>query len=204
MKTISKKIIAVAVVKDDKHFVGMNESIERPTELSGTTYKIVTPLAEQSLYMVINDIVLNAGTPQEQKRPFEIFIHTAAVESQQWVSALTLMISAVMRKGGDLSFIPRKLKSIHDPRGGVLKPGGVYVASLMAEIGLVIEQHFAKLGILSKNELSPEVKAVLAEKRAAAGDAMSNAGYCPACNAKAFVIMSGCGTCVDCGYSKCN
>jgi hypothetical protein len=208
MKKIEGKIASVAVLMPadatrGANVVYMHEKVERSDVLSGLTYKIRTPLAEQSFYITINDIVLNAGTEHEQRRPFEVFINSKNMEAFQWIVALTRMISAVFRKGGDVTFIAEEMRSIFDPRGGFIAPGGRFVPSLVAEIGLVIERHLLGLGLIQREEMSPDVKAALEQKKVELGDAMKNAAQCPKCMAIAFVVQSGCGTCLECSYSKC-
>ena len=122
---------------------------ERPEVLLGTTYKIKTPLSDHALYVTINDVVLNEGTKDEYRRPFEIMINSTNLDYFQWVTALTKFISLSFRKGTDLREIAGELKSIFDPRGGYWKPGGKFMPSVLAEIGGVIEQHGRKLGLLS-------------------------------------------------------
>ena len=119
----------------------MHEQLERPDQLAGSTYKIKTPLSDHALYVTINDIVLNPGTEHELRRPFEIFINSKNMEHFQWIVALTRIISAVFRKGGDVAFLVEELHSVFDPGGGYLKRGGKHVPSLVAEIGTVIEDH---------------------------------------------------------------
>ncbi len=107
----------------------MHESVERPETLVGSTYKIKSPLFEHALYVTINDIVLNAGTQHELRRPFEIFINSKNMDHFQWIVALTRIMSAVFRKGGDVTFLVEELKAVFDPRGGYFKAGGVYMPS---------------------------------------------------------------------------
>src|SRR5690606_5986522 len=107
--------------------VEMDESLQRPESLIGMTYKIKSPLFEHALYVTVKDIVLNAGTPHEQRRPFEIFINSKNMDHFQWIVALTRIMSAVFRKGGDCTFLVEELKAVFDPRGGYLKKGGVYM-----------------------------------------------------------------------------
>lgn len=147
--------------------IRMNEGIGRPEVLLGVTYKIKSPMVEHALYVTLNDLVLNAGTDQERRRPFEIFINSKNMEHFQWIVALTRIMSAVFRKGGEVAFLVDEVKAVFDPRGGYFKPGGVFVPSLVAEIGLVIERHLQDIGMLSKPELSDAQKALIAEKRAA-------------------------------------
>ncbi|HET7300137.1 MAG TPA: NrdJb, partial [Oleiagrimonas sp.] len=171
----------------------------------------------------INDIVLNAGTPYEQRRPFEIFINSKNMDHFQWIVALTRIMSAVFRKGGDVTFLVEEMKAVFDPRGGYFKTGGVYMPSIVAEIGAVIEQHMKRIGLIHDPELSESQKALIAEKRAAyeqaesgkkadqaSADEVSDNGEFPAtavlcnkCNTKALVLMDNCQTCLNCGYSKC-
>ncbi len=209
--------------------IQMHESVERPESLIGATYKIKSPLFEHALYVTINDIVLNAGTEYEQRRPFEIFINSKSMDHFQWIVALTRIMSAVFRKGGDVTFLVEELKAVFDPRGGYFKAGGVYMPSIVAEIGAVVEQHMTMIGLLKAPDLSDGARALIAEKRAAydaaqgggsgaaasaddesadasGGDATSfpaGATLCAKCSTKAVVLMDGCQTCLNCGYSKC-
>ena len=121
--------------------IHMHENLARPESLQGITYKIKTPLSEHALYVTVNDIVLNPGTEHELRRPFEIFINSKNMEHFQWIIALTRILSAVFRKGGDVTFLVDELHSVFDPQGGYFKKGGRYTPSIVAEIGDVIEQH---------------------------------------------------------------
>ena len=192
----------------------MNEHLDRPEMLFGSTYKIKTPLSEHALYVTINDIVLNAGTPHETRRPFEIFINSKNMDHFQWIVALTRIVSAVFRKGGDVTFLVEELKAVFDPRGGYFKKGGKYMPSLVAEIGDVIENHLRLIGMLEPEGLDEHQKAFLEAKRAEyeskqAGAANTDSDYppgaqlCPKCQTKAMIQMDGCLTCLSCGESKC-
>ena len=119
----------------------MHEKLERPEMLVGSTYKIKTPVSDHAMYVTINDIVLNEGTPHEQRRPFEVFINSKNLDHFQWIVALTRVISAVFRKGGDTTFLVDELKAVFDPRGGYWQPGGKFMPSTIAELGHVIERH---------------------------------------------------------------
>ena len=242
---IDKKIKGYAVVKpEDKaaraepvqrasaeaelpagNVIQMHERIERPEVLIGSTYKIKSPLVEHAMYVTINDIVLNAGSEHEQRRPFEIFINSKSMEHFQWIVALTRIMSAVFRKGGDVTFLVDEMKAVFDPRGGYFKAGGVYMPSIVAEIGSAVEEHLKMIGMIVDPDLSDAQKALIAEKRAAyekkkpsevaiaaaaaaapASEAASfpaTATLCHKCNTKALVLMDGCQTCLNCGYSKC-
>jgi len=263
---ISKKIKGYSVVKPEEtakvvppaqapesapsmpmaEVIQMHEKVERPEVLIGATYKIKSPLVEHALYVTINDIVLNAGTPHELRRPFEIFINSKNMDHFQWIVALTRIMSAVFRKGGDVTFLVEELKAVFDPRGGYFKAGGVYMPSIVAELGYVIEQHLKMIGLLHDPELDDAQKKLIAEKRAeyesrakknsdvsdaasvaateepssrrtpgssasvsaeASGESASSfpagATMCHKCNTNAVIIMDGCATCLNCGYSKC-
>src|SRR3569832_145181 len=182
---IDKKIVKYAVTKDEdktavaaaavtpaadagaSNVIHMHEKIERPDMLVGSTYKVKTPLFEHALYVTINDIVLNQGTPHEQRRPFEIFINSKNMDHFQWIVALTRILSAVFRKGGDVTFIVEELKAVFDPRGGYFKAGGVYMPSIVAELGAIVEDHLKSIGLIHAPEMSPAQRALIAEKRAA-------------------------------------
>jgi hypothetical protein len=226
--------------------IQMHEKVERPEVLIGATYKIRSPLVEHAMYVTINDIVLNQGTEFELRRPFEIFINSKNMDHFQWIVALTRIMSAVFRKGGDVTFIVEELKAVFDPRGGYFKAGGVYMPSIVAELGAIVEQHLKMIGLLHDPELSSEQRKLIADKRAAyeargrdakkkseigtageMGGAMvkspaatddaiaagaveeSTAAFppgatlCHKCNTSAVIIMDGCATCLNCGYSKC-
>ncbi len=116
--------------------IRMTEEIQRPEVLIGSTYKIKTPVSDHAMYVTINDIVLNEGTESEQRRPFEVFINSKNLDHYQWIVALTRVISAVFRKGGDVTFLVDELKAVFDPRGGYWQPGGKFMPSIIAELGL--------------------------------------------------------------------
>jgi len=283
---IEKKIKGYQVVKQDEpartaqpapeapqpviaEVIQMHEKVERPEILIGATYKIKSPLFEHALYVTINDIVLNAGTEHELRRPFEIFINSKNMDHFQWIVALTRIMSAVFRKGGDVTFLVEELKAVFDPRGGYFKAGGVYMPSIVAELGAIIEQHLKMIGLLHDPELSEAQRKLIADKRAAyeaatskkkaevatagemggamvesapskskssqasssqasssqssssrrkpgpgdsastsaqsesAGDFPPGAALCGKCNTMALVLLDGCQTCLNCGYSKC-
>lgn len=147
--------------------IHMHEKVERPDTLIGATYKIKSPLFEHALYVTLNDIVLNPGTEHELRRPFEIFVNSKNMDHFQWIVALTRIMSAVFRKGGDVTFLVEELKAVFDPRGGYFKAGGVYMPSIVAELGAIIEQHMKMIGLIHDPEMSPEQRAMIAEKRAA-------------------------------------
>ncbi|MDH5648278.1 MAG: NrdJb [Gammaproteobacteria bacterium] len=218
---IDRKITGYEVKKTEKDLpaeskvVHMHEKLERPEMLLGSTYKIKTPLTEHALYVTINDIVLNPDTEHEKRRPFEVFVNSKSMEHFQWIVALTRIISAVFRKGGDVTFLVEELHSVFDPRGGYFKKGK-YVPSLVAELGDVIECHMKMIGLITTEE-DEHQKKFLAEKRAeleskrkitpSADDKDSEfpaeAQLCQKCLTKAMIKMDGCMTCLNCGDSKC-
>jgi len=217
-RTSAPKAEAPAAESADRHsakVIQMHEKLERPETLRGTTYKIKTPLTEHALYLTINDIVLNEGTEHEHYRPFEIFINSKSMEHFQWIVALTRIVSAVFRKGGDITFLVEELKAVFDPRGGYFKKGGRYMPSLVAEIGDAIEQHLRTIGMLPDSDLDARQLKLIEEKRSeyetrtgqtkTESDATypDGAQLCYKCNTKAMIMMDGCLTCLNCGESKC-
>src|SRR3982751_5490651 len=150
--------------------IQMHEKVERPDTLVGATYKIKSPLFEHALYVTINDIVLNQDTEYELRRPFEIFVNSKNMDHFQWIVALTRIMSAVFRKGGDVTFLVDEMKAVFDPRGGYFKAGGVYMPSIVAEIGTCVEQHLKMIGMIIDPGMSDEQRALIAEKRAALED----------------------------------
>lgn len=195
--------------------VHMHESVQRPEMLIGSTYKVKTPVTEHAMYITINDIILNEGNEHEKRRPFEVFINSKNMDNFQWVVALTRLISAVFRKGGDTTFMVEELKAVFDPKGGYFKPGGVFMPSIVAEIGHCIERHMQMIGMIASDKLDDHQKEFLAKKRAeieatqtaadteSAGDFPATASLCGKCSTKAVVLMDGCMTCLSCGDSKC-
>lgn len=193
----------------------MHERLARPEQLAGTTYKVKTPQSEHALYVTINDIVLNAGTAHETRRPFELFVNSKNMDHFQWIVALTRIVSAVFRKGGDCTFLVEELRSVFDPKGGYFKPGGRFMPSLVAEIGEVLERHLTDLGMLSL-EPDPHQQTYLAAKREqlraadAAEQDTAGSGFpdgarlCGKCHTTATVLLDGCLTCLNCGDSKCS
>lgn len=205
---------ALAAAAEAASVVQMDETLERPDTLIGATYKIKSPLFEHALYVTINDMVLNAGTAHEQRRPFEIFINSKNMDHFQWIVALTRIMSAVFRKGGDCTFLVEELKAVFDPRGGYLKKGGIYMPSIVAEIGGVLERHLTAIGLLRGPELDEEQRLSSRKTRrlrGRPGHQQGRAGrrlpagaqLCGKCNSMAVVQMDGCATCLNCGHSKC-
>ena len=224
---IDKRIVAYKVMEPaaekpqvaeelERAIEKMSENISRPETLRGSTYKIKTPLSEHALYITINDIVLNEGTAHEQRRPYEVFINSKNMDHFQWVLALTRVVSAVFRKGGDCTFLVEELKAVFDPKGGYFKKGGRFMPSLVAEIGDCIEKHLIDIGMMRTEELDEHQRRLIDEKRAQfeaktartaspedKGTYPPGAQLCSKCSTKAMVMMDGCMTCLSCGDSKC-
>ncbi|MEL7098400.1 MAG: adenosylcobalamin-dependent ribonucleoside-diphosphate reductase [Pseudomonadota bacterium] len=170
----------------------MSEPLDRPEALEGNTYKVKWPDSEHALYITINDLVIGG-----HRRPFEVFINSKNMEHFAWTVALTRMISAVFRRGGDVSFVVEELKAVFDPRGGAWVQGK-YIPSILAAIGGVIEQHMVAIGFLEAEgtglKSDPQAQVVGLENRGAA---------CPNCGQYTLQMIEGCMTCTSCGHSKC-
>jgi len=171
--------------------VYMKQPLARNDVLPGFTYKLKWPETDHAIYITVNDIVEGG-----RRRPFEIFINSKNMEHYAWTVALTRMISAVFRRGGDVSFVVEELKAVFDPRGGHWMAGR-YVPSLLAAIGGVIEQHMVEIGFLKREDTSAATPLKLA-----VGEAKRSA--CPRCGEQALVYQEGCATCLACGFSKCS
>jgi hypothetical protein len=200
---------------DRADVIRMHEKLERPEMLVGSTYKVKTPISDHAMYVTINDIVLNEGTEHEKRRPFEVFINSKNLDHYQWIVALTRIMSAVFRKGGDVTFLVEELKAVFDPRGGYWQAGGKFMPSIIAELGHIVEKHLIMIGLLASPEPDPGQLKMIAEKRAEfeeakkQQDAFSDTTYpegaklCPKCSTAAVIMMDGCQTCLSCGDSKC-
>ena len=207
--------------------VYMTKPLERDAALEGLTYKIKWPASPHALYVTINDIVRDG-----RRRPFEIFINTKNLEHYAWTVALTRMISAVFRRGGDVTFVAEELKAVFDPEGGRWM-GGRYVPSLLAAIGDVIEEHMIRIGFMvpdASGESGAGLDAGRMKRDRSAGDfaesgttrgpnayrnnrspvsavlvaPVSSPGRtCPQCGNRSLYRIEGCWTCADCTYSHC-
>ena len=198
-----------AVAPRDSDVVYLAPPLDRPEELPGRTYKIKWPGSDHAIYITVNDVVQDG-----RRRPFEIFINSKNMEHYAWTVALTRMISAVFRRGGDVSFVVEELKAVFDPRGGQWM-GGRYVPSLLAAIGGVIERHLVEIGFLAPTESPRLIDAIEERMRlstngrdgspepAAGGGSASSMGQCPQCGAAALTHQEGCDVCLNCGYSRC-
>jgi len=196
----------------------MSHPLDRDAVLAGYTYKLKWPESDHAIYVTINDIERDghggSGTPR--RRPFEIFINTRNLEHYAWTVALTRMISAVFRRGGDVSFVADELKAVFDPQGGRWI-GGRYVPSLLAAIGEVIETHMRRIGFLSSADNAvavPIAEAAAAgageeraERHGQSGEGARGAAglgrSCPRCSSLSYVKEGGCWVCRSCGFSRC-
>jgi ribonucleoside-diphosphate reductase alpha chain len=192
--SVSEQAEAVPQADTGADVVYLTEPLDRPAALEGATYKLKWPASEHAIYITINDII-QAG----HRRPFEIFINSKNMEHFAWTVALTRMISAVFRRGGDVSFVVEELKAVFDPRGGAWM-GGRYVPSILAAIGGVIERHMIAIGFLAGEGMGlksdPHIEAVAVGERPL-GPA------CPSCGQYGMRMNEGCMTCPNCGHSKC-
>jgi ribonucleoside-diphosphate reductase alpha chain len=173
--------------------VYINEPLNRPEALEGQTYKVKWPDSEHAIYITVNDLLLNG-----HRRPFEVFINSKNMEHFAWTVALTRMISAVFRRGGDVSFVVEELKAVFDPRGGAWVDGKS-IPSILAAIGGVIEQHMISTGFIAGEgmglKVDPQAEVVnLTQSRGAS---------CSSCGQLNLRMVEGCMTCGSCGYSKC-
>ncbi|MDU8911576.1 adenosylcobalamin-dependent ribonucleoside-diphosphate reductase [Aestuariicoccus sp. MJ-SS9] len=171
----------------------MSEPLDRPQALEGATYKLKWPDSEHAIYLTINDIIVGG-----HRRPFEVFINSKNMEHFAWTVALTRMISAVFRRGGDVSFVVEELKAVFDPRGGAWV-NGKYIPSILAAIGGVIERHMIAIGFLEGEGMGlksdPQAQVV--------GLDLPRGKACPSCGQYDMRMVEGCMTCASCGFSKC-
>ncbi|MEL6549442.1 MAG: adenosylcobalamin-dependent ribonucleoside-diphosphate reductase [Pseudomonadota bacterium] len=187
------QIAALDVPAGGADIVHLSEPLDRPAALEGSTYKLKWPDSEHALYITINDIVLG-----RQRRPFEIFVNSKNMEHFAWTVALTRMISAVFRRGGDVSFVVEELKAVFDPRGGAWMKGK-YVPSILAAIGGVIEQHLISIGFIAGEGMG-----LKADPQAEVHQMQTRPGAaCSSCGSFEMRMIEGCMTCANCGYSKC-
>jgi ribonucleoside-diphosphate reductase alpha chain len=199
------KPVVEVVAPERAGVVYMAPPLERDGVLSGFTYKLKWPASDHAIYVTINDIEQGG-----RRRPFEIFINTRNLEHYAWTVALTRMISAVFRRGGDVTFVAEELKAVFDPQGGQWM-GGRYVPSLLAAIGEVIETHMRRTGFLQ----GEDARLALGEVQRQSTEAGSGAQVastarqparfrlCPRCSSADYVQQEGCWNCNACGFSRC-
>lgn len=192
-KTPSEAPATAHAAQDGAEVVYLSEPLDRPAALEGATYKLKWPGSEHALYITINDIII-AG----HRRPFEVFINSKNMEHFAWTVALTRMISAVFRRGGDISFVVEELKAVFDPRGGAWMEGR-YIPSILAAIGGVIERHLIDIGFIAGEGLG--LKSDPKAEVVALGTPRGKS--CSSCGSFEMRMVEGCMTCASCGYSKC-
>ncbi len=191
--SVSEKSEAMPESEKGADVVYIAQPLDRPETLEGNTYKIKWPESEHAIYITINDVI-HAG----HRRPFEVFINSKNMEHFAWTVALTRMISAVFRRGGDVSFVVEELKAVFDPRGGAWVQGK-YIPSILAAIGGVIERHLIEIGFMvegSALKSDPRAVAMVVGER-------PRGAACPNCGQFSMMMVEGCMTCVECGFSKC-
>ena len=192
--SVSEKADAAPQSDRGAEVIYMSEPLDRPPALEGSTYKLKWPESEHAIYITVNDLVVGG-----QRRPFEVFINSKNMEHFAWTVALTRMISAVFRRGGDVSFVVEELKAVFDPRGGAWM-GGRYVPSILAAIGGVIERHMIDTGFIAGEGmgLKTDPHAEIVNLPTHRGPA------CPHCGQYEMRMVEGCMTCASCGHSKCS
>ncbi len=190
--SVSETSEYVSETESSAEVIYTSEPIDRPQSLKGRTYKLKWPDSEHAIYLTVNDVILNGYL-----RPFEVFINSKNMEHFAWTVALTRMISAVFRRGGDVSFVVEELKAVFDPRGGAWI-NGKYIPSILAAIGGAIETHMIAIGFLEGEGLGL--------KQDPRGDVVrvGNVNTCPSCGQYEMRMVEGCMTCASCGYSKCS
>lgn len=193
--SVSEAAETSAPETQDGEVIYMADPLDRPNSLEGNTYKLEWPESEHAIYITVNDLVV-AG----HRRPFEVFINSKNMEHYAWTLALTRMISAVFRRGGDVSFVVEELKAVFDPRGGAWMQGK-YVPSILAAIGGVLEQHMQATGFLEPGMALQEDPA---KARAVAVGESPAGEFCGKCSQYTVVHQGGCATCTSCGDSKCS
>ncbi|WP_103332467.1 adenosylcobalamin-dependent ribonucleoside-diphosphate reductase [Pseudotabrizicola formosa] len=193
-ETSDKTPSEAPAAQQDGEVIYLSEPLDRPAALEGATYKLKWPGSEHALYITVNDIIISG-----HRRPFEVFINSKNMEHFAWTVALTRMVSAVFRRGGDISFVVEELKAVFDPRGGAWMEGK-YIPSILAAIGGVIERHLIEIGFIEgegmglKSDPQAEVVAIGATPRGKS---------CSSCGSYDMRMVEGCMTCASCGYSKC-
>ncbi len=171
---------------------GTIDLMVRPEKMLGATYKLRWPDSEHAMYVTVNDVELDGI-----RRPFEVFVNSKNLEHYAWVVALTRMISAVFRRGGEVAFVAEELKQVFDPRGGQWS-NGRYVPSLVAAIGEVLERHMRETGFLAAADM-PVAPQVIGPGHSA----RALGPLCPKCSQPGLVKEAGCLSCMHCGWSKC-
>ncbi|MBU2983118.1 adenosylcobalamin-dependent ribonucleoside-diphosphate reductase [Lentibacter algarum] len=191
--SVSESSEVAAEADTGAEVIYMSEPLDRPNALEGNTYKLKWPDSEHAIYLTVNDVIVGG-----HRRPFEVFINSKNMEHFAWTVALTRMISAVFRRGGDVSFVVEELKAVFDPRGGAWM-GGKYIPSILAAIGGVIEQHMIATGFIEGEGMGLKVDPTADVVNLDAPRGKS----CPSCGQFDMRMVEGCMTCASCGHSKC-
>ena len=176
-------------IKSPIILVQRDKAVKLPAQLAATRYVLRPPTADAAIYLIIVDHVVEGKT-----RPVEIFIQSRDMESFQWITFVTRIVSALLRMREFPEFILEEFMAIHDPKGGYTV-ASQYMPSVVAHIGHVIKQHCVGLGLISAGSGSAVGGA------GGAGSAVGAA--CPSCKEYTFIMESGCQRCTSCGYSKC-
>lgn len=197
-KIVGWKVKTTEDENGNTHTVKEATTLERPRIVEGRTYKISPAVTDCAMYITINDIVQEDGT----RRPVEMFISTKHVAHQQWITALTRMVSAVFRKPGEYTFVADELEQIFDPQGGYFADQKM-MPSVVAHVASILREHFEFIGSLEKRGLSDAQKVVIEEKKEQAASKGVKMQQCPKCFEQSLIMMDGCMTCTSCGDSKC-
>ncbi len=199
--SVSEKEESAPEADKGAEVVYLSEPLARPEALEGRTYKLTWPHSEHAIYVTVNDAIVNG-----QRRPFEVFINSKNMEHYAWTVALTRMISAVFRRGGDVSFVVEELKAVFDPRGGAWVEGR-YVPSILAAIGSVIERHMVETGFLEREGMGlkqdPQLRVSVAGQGHGPTGGKAGGAVCPSCGSGDVQMAEGCLSCLACGFSKC-
>ena len=193
--SVSESSEAVPEADQGADVIYMAEPLDRPQALEGNTYKLKWPDSEHAIYVTVNDVIIN-----DHRRPFEVFINSKNMEHFAWTVALTRMISAVFRRGGDVSFVVEELKAVFDPRGGAWVQGK-YIPSILAAIGGVLEQHMIAIGFLAGEGMGLKEDPKASQQVVNLNENRGKA--CPSCGQFDMQMVEGCMTCRSCGHSKC-
>ena len=204
LKKITQQIVGwtVRTTEDDAgntHTIREAETLERPRITEGRTYKICPAVTDSAMYITINDLILEDGS----HRPVEMFISSKHVPHQQWITALTRMVSAIFRKPGPYTFVAEELEQIYDPQGGYFSDQKM-MPSVVAHVAAVLREHFVKIGALEAPQLSEVAQVVIAEKKEQGISRGITPTVCGKCHEKSVLMLDGCLTCTTCGDSKCN
>ena len=193
--SVSESSEAVPEADQGADVIYMADPLDRPQTLEGNTYKLKWPDSEHAIYVTVNDVIING-----HRRPFEVFINSKNMEHFAWTVALTRMISAVFRRGGDVSFVVEELKAVFDPRGGAWVQGK-YIPSILAAIGGVLEQHMIAIGFLEGEGMGLKEDPKAGQQIVNLNESRGKA--CPSCGQFDMQMVEGCMTCRSCGHSKC-